>query len=395
MSQRASPQEQELSLFDLIVVASRHRTMIACAAAAAAIVSIVVCLLLPNRYAGAARLLPPQQTQSAAAALLGQLGGLAAGNVASLGLKNPNDLYVGVLKSRTIADRLIERFGLQALYGEATLVETRQALAENTAIAATKDGLITVEFEDEDAARAAAVANGYVEELQGLTQSLAVTEAGQRRLFFEGQLKKAKEDLLHAEIAMKATQEKTGLIKLDDQGRAIIEAVAALRAQISAKEVELRAMRAFATEQNAEYVRVQQQYMGLRAELAKLERSQISGGGDILVPTGKVPEAGLEFLQRYRDVKYHETIFELLARQFEAAKIDEGKESALIQVVDHAIPPDRHSKPRRGLIVLASTLLGAALALLYGLYKDAEARAAADPVRAARFAALRQMFRFR
>src|SRR5690606_22662276 len=150
----------------------------------------------------------------------------ALGQAGSFGLKNPADLYVGVLKSRTIADRLIDRFDLQALYEEDTRVEAREALAENTAIAVGKDGLIAVAFEDEDPERAAAVANAYVEELQSLTQSLAVTEAGQRRLFFEGQLKQAKSDLLAAEIAMKATQEKTGLIQLDDQGKAIIEAVA-------------------------------------------------------------------------------------------------------------------------------------------------------------------------
>lgn len=385
-------QEEELGIVDVLVSASRHRGFIVSLAAIGAIAGLVVALLLPNRYTGTARLLPPQQTQSAAAALLGQLGSLALGQAGSFGLKNPADLYVGVLKSRTIADRLIDRFDLQALYEEDTRVEAREALAENTAIAVGKDGLIAVAFEDEDPERAAAVANAYVEELQSLTQSLAVTEAGQRRLFFEGQLKQAKSDLLAAEIAMKATQEKTGLIQLDDQGKAIIEAVAALRAQIAAKEVELRAMRSFATEQNADYVRAQQQYLGLRAELEKLERSKIAGGGDILVPAGKVPEAGLEFVRRFRDVKYHEAIFELLARQFEAAKIDEGKEAAVIQVVDRAIAPDRHSKPKRGLLVVGAALLGAALGVLFGLFRDAEARAAGDPVRAARFAALRRLF---
>jgi uncharacterized protein involved in exopolysaccharide biosynthesis len=322
--------------------------------------------------------------------LLGQLGGLAGLAGGSVGIKNPNDLYVGMLKSRTVADSIIVRFDLQKLYGLQTMVETRKEFANNSGITAGRDGLITIEFDDEDPKRAAAIANAYVEELDNLTQALAVTEAAQRRLFFERQLRQAKEELSKAEVALKVTQEQTGLIKLDDQGRAIIEAVAALRGQIAAKEVELRAMRTFTTENNPDYVRVQQQLAGLRGELTKLERAQVSGGGDILLPTGKVPEAGLEYLRKYRDVKYQETIFELLAKQFEAAKIDEAKEAAIIQVVDQAIPPDRKSKPKRALIVTGFALIASILAILWSFVREARERAIKDPLQAARFAALRK-----
>jgi uncharacterized protein involved in exopolysaccharide biosynthesis len=268
------------------------------------------------------------------------------------------------------------------------MVETRKEFASNSSITAGRDGLLTIEFEDEDPTRAAAIANAYVEELDKLTQALAVTEAAQRRLFFERQLKQAKEELSRAEVALKVTQEQTGLIKLDDQGRAIIEAVAGLRGQIAAKEVELRAMRTFTTENNPDYVRVQQQLAGLRTELSKLERAQISGEGDILLPTGKVPGAGLEYVRKYRDVKYQETIFELLAKQFEAAKIDEAKEAAIIQVVDLAVPPDHRSKPRRLIIVVLGTLLGGLVALIWAFVRQAQERAALDPAQANRYAEL-------
>jgi uncharacterized protein involved in exopolysaccharide biosynthesis len=327
--------------------------------------------------------------------LLGQLGGLAGLAGSSVGLKIPSDLYVGMLKSRTVADNVIARFDLQELYGMQTMVETRKMIADNTYIAAGKDGLITVEFEDKDPTRAAAVANAYVEELDKLSQSLAVTEAAQRRLFFERQLKQAKEDLSNAEQALKVTQEKTGLIKLDDQGRAIIEAVAALRGQIAAKEVELSAMRTFTTENNPDYVRVGQQLAGLRAELTKLERSHLAGGGDILLPSGKIPEAGLEYVRRLRDVKYNETIFEVLARQFEAAKIDEAKEATIVQVVDKAVVPDRKSKPKRLVIVILATLIAGFVALLWAFVREARDRAALDPNGAARLAALRLYASFR
>jgi len=388
-------EEVEFSLLELLIVLVKHKKLILGTIFTAAVLSAIVSLLLPNIYTGTARVLPPQQSQSNAAIMLGQLGTLAGMAGGSLGIKNPNDMYVGMVKSRTVADRIISRFDLKQLYGKDTMVDTRKTLASNTTVLAGKDGLITIDFEDKEATRAAAVANAYVEELDTLTQVLAVTEAAQRRLFFERQLQQARKDLAHAEVALKKTQEDTGLIKLDDQGRALIEAVAALRGQVSAKEVELRAMRTFTTEKNPDYVRTQQQLAGLRAELAKLERGHASSQGDNLLPTGKVPEAGLEYVRKYRDVKYQETIFELLARQFEAAKLDEAKEAAIIQVVDKAVVPDRKSKPKRALIVILVTLVASFGSLLWVLVIEARERASRDPVQAARLAALRRYASFR
>jgi uncharacterized protein involved in exopolysaccharide biosynthesis len=390
-----SPPDDEINLLDLLIVVAKHKAMIGAVAVGAAILSAIISLLMSNIYTGSTRIMPPQQSQSTTAIVLGQLGGLAAVAGGSLGIKNPNDLYVGILRSRSVADGIITRFDLKTYYDKETMVETRKELAENTTTSSGKDGLITIEFEDKDPKRAAAIANAYVEELDRLTQSLAVSEAGQRRLFFERQLEHARQDLAKAEVALKETQERTGLIKLDDQGKAIIEAVATLKARISATEVELRSMRTFATEQNPEYVRAQQQLGGLHAELAKLERAQVSGDGNVLLPTGKVPEAGLEYLRRFRDVKYYETVFELLAKQFEIAKIDEAKEAAIIQVVDQAIVPDRKSKPKRALIVIMSTLSAGVLAMLWAFVHEAKERANQDPAQAARLAALRRYASFR
>jgi uncharacterized protein involved in exopolysaccharide biosynthesis len=269
--------------------------------------------------------------------------------------------------------------------------ETRKELAENSAITAEREGVITIEFEDKDPERAAAVANAYVEELDRLSQSLAVTEAAQRRLFFQRQVEEAKKDLVIAEVALQQTQEKTGLIQLAEQGKAIIEAVATLRAQIAAKEVELRAMRTFATEANADYIRRTQELHGLRLELSRLEKKdRISGEGDVLVPTGRVPEAGLEYARRFRDVKYSETVFELLARQFELAKIDESREAAIVQLLDKAITPDRKSKPKRGLIVLLATLAAGFAALVWVFMKEILEAAKSDPRQSNKLKALRR-----
>jgi uncharacterized protein involved in exopolysaccharide biosynthesis len=383
-------EDSAIGLLTYLIVLAKNKKLIAAITFGAAVLSTIGSLLIPNTYTGTAKILPPQQGQSTAAMLLGQLGGLANLAGSSVGIKNPSDLYVGMLRSRTIADNIIGRFELQKLYDQDTMVETRRELASNTSMTSGKEGLISIEVDDEDPKRAAAIANAYVDELDKLSQALAITEAAQRRLFFERQLTQAKDDLSKAEVALKITQEKTGLIKLEDQGRAIIEAVAAIRGQISAKEVELQAMRTFTTASNPEYVRAQQQLAGLRNELAKLERAKISGAGDILLPTGKVPEAGLEYLRKFRDVKYYETIFELLAKQFEAAKIDEAKEAAIIQVVDQAIAPDRKSKPKRALIVAMATLLGGFAAVFFAFARDIRSRAELDPVLADQLAELQR-----
>ncbi len=382
-------------VLDSLIIIAKHKKLVAVITSAMTLMCLTIALLLPNVYTGIVKLMPPQQSQSSAAMLLGQLGGLGLLAGGQLGIKNPNDLYVGMLNSRTVADALIERFKLQQLYDAGTMVETRKVLAENTAITAGKDGLITIEVDDNDPSRAAAMANAYAEQLDKLTQTLAVTEAAQRRLFFARQVKEAKDNLAAAEILLKTTQEQTGLIKLDDQGRAIIEAVATLRAQIAAKEIELRSMRTFATQGNPDYIRVQEQLVGLQTELSKLERRRSTTAGDVLVPTAKVPQAGLEYLRRFRDVKYHETVFELLAKQFEMAKIDEAKDAAIIQVVDRAVPPDRKSKPKRLLIVVLGMIAGLFLALITAFVREARQRIAEDSDGASRLTVLRSYLRMR
>jgi tyrosine-protein kinase Etk/Wzc len=289
--------------------------------------------------------------------MLGQLGALAGVAGGGLGLKNPNDLYIGMLKSRTVADALIEQFKLQELYDEDTLVKTREELEKNTSLTSVKDGLIVIEVEDESPPRAADMANAYVEQLIKLTQNLAISEASQRRLFFEQQLVRAKDELSKAEVLLRKTQEKTGMIALDEQGKATIEAAAMLRAQVTAKEVEMAAMRTFATDANPDYRRTQEELIGLRAQLGKIERNTEKDSGDLLISTKNIPAAGLEFARRLRDVKYYETVFELMAKQFEMAKVDEARDAAVIQVVDHAVPADYKTRPKRSLIIIMTAFI--------------------------------------
>jgi uncharacterized protein involved in exopolysaccharide biosynthesis len=300
-----------------------------------------------------------------------------------------------MLRSRTIADNLVQRFKLQELYEVEYVADARRELEKASSITSGKDGVITIEVDDTAPKRAAALANAYAEELEKLTQTLAVSEASQRRLFFERQLKSTKEDLARAEVALRRAQEETGLIKLDEQGRAIIEAVATLRAQVAAKEIQLRVMRSFAAEQNPDLVRTEQELAGLRAQLRGLERTNQIGHGDIFVPTVKVPQIGLEHVRKLRDVKYYETMFELLAKQYELARIDEAKDASLIQILDNAVVPEKKSKPRRALIVIFTALVAGIIAILIAFLSEAVGNAAQDPVKADRMSQLRSSLSWR
>jgi tyrosine-protein kinase Etk/Wzc len=380
---------------DLLVVVAKHKKMIFGLTVAASIISAILAVLMPNIYTATARLLPPQQNQSAAASALSQLGALTGFSQAGLGVKNPNEIYIGILKSRSVADSLIQRFELQKVYDKITATDTRLALESATQISVSKEGLIGIEVSDKNAKLAAALANAYIEELQKLTQTLALTEASQRRLFFENQLRLSKEALQNAELGLQRTQEKTGVIKLEEQGRTIIETIARLRAQVAAKEVQLAAMRTFATENNPDLVVAQRELAGLRVQLLKLEQNQPHVKGDVLVPTQKVPEVGLEYLRSVRDVKYHETMFELIAKQFEAAKIDEAKNAALIQVLDRAVEPEKKSAPHRRNIVVLSTVIVFFLAVLLAFALEFLLTSLRDDAQRQRIQRLRQYLAWR
>jgi uncharacterized protein involved in exopolysaccharide biosynthesis len=281
-------------------------------------------------------------------------------------------MYVAMFKSRTVEDAMVQHFGLMQDYRKKYLSDTRKAFEKNTSVDGSgKDGLIRISVEDRDPRRAADMANGYVDQFRLQSQHLAITEASQRRLFFEQQLEQAKDNLANAEEAMKQTEQKTGVIQLDSQARALIESAASLRAQAAAKEVQIQGMRTYATGENSQVVQAQQELDSMRAQLARLGGSEDSASGGIIVPKGQVPEAGLEYVRKLRDVKYNETIFEILARQFEVAKLDEAKQGALIQVVDPAVVPDRKSSPKRALIVLVSTVAGFLLGILLALMAKA------------------------
>jgi tyrosine-protein kinase Etk/Wzc len=321
---------------------------------------------------------------------LQQLGGVASLAGQSLGIKNPADPYVGILSSRTVADELIGQFGLQNIYQKKNLTDTRKKLASMTRFNSAKFSLIQISVEDQSPKRAADLANAYVDRLQEQNSRLAVTEASQRRLFFERQVEAEKDHLAEAEAAFRKMQEQKGIFQVSSQVEAVIRSMAQMRAELAAREVNLQRLKAGATTENPEVLRQEIELKALRNQLQELEASSAKKSpGDPLMPTTTVPEAGLEYTRRLREVKYRESLFELLAKQYEAARIDEAKEAPIIQVVDRAIPPDKKTAPLRSVYLIAGVLLSGALGIFAALF----GHAVRDPIRAEKVAALKESLR--
>ena len=350
-----------MTLLDIWAALREHAGFLRVGVAAAFAAILAVVWLLPEWYTATAILMPPQQPASTAALLsnLNPLGGLATRD---LGLKNPADIYVGLLGSRSIADEIIARFGLRTVYRERTLVEARAELARHTTVVAGKDTLIRISVEDRDPKRAAGIVNAYLDELQKQGSRLAITEAAQRRLFFEQQLEAEKQMLAAAEAELKTTQEETGLVQVSSQAEAAIRAIAQLRAQVTAREVHLKSLRTAATDENPEVVRQETELRALRAEQRRAEQNPDS----VLMPPHRLPSAGLEYVRTLRELKYREAVMELLLKQYQAARFDEAKAAPALQVVDYAVPPDKKSWPPRALLTLLATLL-ASLILGFGV----------------------------
>ena len=352
----------EISLAELLSTLSARKKIIVWAVLATAFVSMAIAFLIPPEYTAEAVILTPQQAQPSLSAMA-QLAGGGAGLpglslLAGFGLRNPADLYVGILESRTIADALITRFNLKQVYNDKYTQRARKHLARRTTIKAGKDTLIHIQVDDRDPKRAAQLANAYVEELSSRNATVALTEASQRRLFFEAQVAQEKDLLARAEIALRDTEQVTGLVVPSGQAEALVRSTAQLHAEILSREAQLAGMRTYVADDNPRLQTVEHELATLRSELAKLESGEHLAGTPE-VPVGKLPQAGLEYLRKYRDVKYHESLYEALAKQYEAARLDEAKAAPLVQVIDNAVIPERKSWPPRLLIVLMSCVIAA------------------------------------
>ena len=338
---------------------------------AAGLTAIIVFFIMKPVYTGEAMFLPPQTAPgSAMSQIAGQLGSLGSIGGMLGGLKSPSDVYLGVLESRTIADSLVQEFDLQKVYKTKRLSDAVKQLRKNSTFVAGKNTLITISVQDYDPKRATDLANAYIEALRVQNGHLALSESSQRRLFFEQQLEREKNALADAEVELRKTQEKTGLIAPAGQAQVEIQTTAEIRAQITSRQVQLGALQQGATDQNPQVVRLKTEIASLQQQLQKLQNDpSLQQPGNVQLPTAKVPAYALEFIRKQRDVKYHEILFELIARQYEAARLDESRDSPVLQIVDRATIPDKKTGPHRALLVLAAAILGFLVGVCYVLFR--------------------------
>lgn len=374
-------QDDEISLLDLLQTVVDNLRLLVLGPLAVGLLALAISFLVPPTYTAKTQFLPPQQQQSAAASMLqslGSLGGLAG---AAAGIKNPADQYISYLKSVTLQDALIERFKLQERYDEKYKADTRKALTDNAKAVSGKDGLITLEVDDKDPKFAADLANAHVEELSKLLGKLAVTEAQQRRLFFEKQLQRAKDSMVAAELALRSTGVSDAVLK--SSPASAVSAVASIKAQITAQEVKLGSMRSYLAETAPEFRQAMADLANLRNQLTKQEKDE----------PAQTKNTGGDYISKYREFKYQETLFELFAKQYEIARVDEAREGAVIQVLDAAQPPERKSKPKKALIAVIATLASGFALLLFVFVRQALRNAGGDVETAGKLAQLKSSWR--
>ena len=369
------PDDDEISLLDLLQVIVDNLRLLVLGPLVCGLAALGYSFTIAPTYTAKTQFLPPQQQQSSAASMLASLGALGGLAGAATGLKSPADQYIAFMKSVSVQDALIERFKLIEKYEAKLKTDARMALTGSVRIASGKDGLISVEVDNKDPKFAADLANAHVEELRNLLGKLAVTEAQQRRMLFEKQLQITKENFTKADLALKSSGINSSVLKTSPASA--VEAVARLKAGISVQEVKLGTMRNYLTESSPDFKQALSELASLKSQLAKAEKEE---------PASKDAS---DYVARYREFKYQEAMFDLFAKQFELAKVDESREGAVIQVLDIAEPPERKAKPKMAIIAIIATLASGFAMLLFVFVRSAFKNASQDEETKLKLSALR------
>ena len=372
----------EISILDLLQVVVDNLRLLILGPLVLGVIALGISFLMTPVFTATTRFLPPQQQQGITSAMLqslGSLGGLAAG---ASGLKNPSDQYIGLLRSQSVQDPIIEQFKLLDRFDEKYRDDARKILDNKTKISSGKDGLIVIDYEDKDPAFAASLVNSYVSKLGDLLSRLAITEAQQRRLFFERQLAEAKDNLTKSEQALKSTGINSSVLRVTPQSA--VEGIAKLQALITAQEIKMNGMRGYLTGSSPDLKQAQTELSALRAQLIRAQQDE---------PPPAAGSGNNDYIARYRDFKYNETLFELFARQYELARVDESREGAVIQIVDAAQPPEKKSGPRRGLIAIAATFASFFILLIFVFVRSALARGNEDAIVGSKISNLKSGFK--
>ena len=370
-------EEDEISLFDIFSTLAENARILILVPVVLGLIGLGIGFLLPPKYTASTSFLPPQQQSSAAAGMLQSLGALGGLAGAAAGIKNPTDQYISFLKTRIVQNAVIEKMGLKSHYKADYDEDYRKILEKSSIITAGKDNIIKIEVTDKDRKMSADIANEYVQELTTLMGKFAVTEAQSRRVFFEKQLSETKERLTQAQIVLSGSG--VSLDALNMSPGTAIEAPARLRAQVTAQEVKLASMRSYLTENAPEFKQALSELSELKKKLNQFESHDERGNGS----------KSSEYIAKYREYKYQETLFEIFSKQYELARVDEGREGPMIQVIDYAEPPEKKSSPKKLLIALGAAIAGFFFSLIYVFVRKALDSARSNPEDAEKLASIR------
>lgn len=360
--------KDEVRFLNLALVLAENARLLLLLPLAAGVIALGITFAIQPTFTSVTRILPPSAQQSALGGVIaGQLGALAAvSSLGILGARSITEVYVALAKTRTVADRMVDRFQLMERYDTKSREIARKKLEAATRIDIGKGGLVIIEVDDRDPQQAAGIANGYVRELIRMNGELAITDAQQRRTFFERQLRQTRENLKNAETVLGSTGASESLIKSSPQ--AIVENIARLRASISALEIKIAAMKGYLTDTSPDMESALRELGATREQLRKAEQNQPAQGRN-----------GTEYLDRFRDFKYQEALFELMAKQLELARLDEMREGAAIQIIDVAMPPEFKSSPRRALVAMATSISVGVILLVFVLFRESLRIAGQEP----------------
>jgi uncharacterized protein involved in exopolysaccharide biosynthesis len=337
-----------------------------------AAIATAVAFMVPVRYTSTTSFVPPavNSSNSTASMVAGQLSSLGAVDLLG-GMKSPGDLYAGILRSRSIAGELVKRFDLMSVYRVKKESQAEKKLADNTNVTVdVKSSIVTVDVTAESPTLAHDLASAYMDALRETNGRLALGQSSQRRLFFGQQLEKEKDDLEDAEVDLKKTEEQSGLIAPSGQTESEIKTIADTQAQMAVREVQLAALRDSATEQNPEVIRLRSEIGDLQGQLSRLQKGNGGDASVAAIPTSKVPELQLEYVRKEREVKYHEALFDMLSKQYEAARLDEARDAPVLQVLDPASYPDTKSWPKRSYFMLGGLVCGFLGGCIWVLWSD-------------------------
>jgi len=336
--------------------------------------STSVAFMIPKSYMSTAQHMPPDPQSTSGILMMAAMAAKAGGGLGTVagdlpGLKSSGALFIGVLRSQTSQDRIIDQFDLRKIYGKQLVIDARTKLDENTSISEDrKSGIITISVTDHSPQRAAAIANAYVDELNSLVSKVSTSSAHRERVFLEERLQVAKQDLDDASNQLAQFSSKNNTVDIQTEGKAMLDAAGTVAGQVIVAQSELEGLRQLYTDNNARVRALNARVLELRKQLQKLggtagdatkvanSLSEVSNG--MPYPTIRsLPLLGAKYADYYRRAKIQETVFELLTEQYELAKVQEVKETPTVKVLDPAQVPEKKSFPPRMLIMFLGTFL--------------------------------------